>query len=208
MQVPRWPAHHCARTDAGPFHNNVREGTLTLKRVTKTARRALSVASEEVETLPADECDLSVLTDTFGFLIRACQVQAFRGFYQTLGNTGLTPGSYATLALIGANPGVRQGFVASLLAFREPNMARLVKELDEAGLITRQPLPHDRRATGLELTEKGREFMAGIQPRIAELEESYTQNLSAAERRTLMTLLKKVFRQGSDLDDTFEFHDH
>jgi DNA-binding MarR family transcriptional regulator len=166
------------------------------------------MASEEVQTLPADECNLSVLTDTFGFLIRACQVQAFRGFYEALGNTGLTPGSYATLALIGANRGVRQGFVASLLAFREPNMARLVKELGEAGLIARQPLPHDRRATGLELTEKGRAFMESIEPRIAELEDSYTENLSAAERKTLMTLLKKVYRRGSHLDDTFEFHDH
>lgn len=179
-----------------------------MKRVTKAARRTRSITVDEPQTLPADECDLSILTDTFGFLIRACQIQAFRGFYEALGDTGLTPGSYATLALIGANPGVRQGFVASLLAFREPNMVRLVKELTSAGLIVGKRLAHDRRATGLELTEKGQQFMNDIQERVVELERSYTQVLAPAERRNLMALLKTVFRQNSQLGDSFEFHDH
>lgn len=178
-----------------------------MKRVTKAARRTRSITADAPDSQPADECDLSILTDTFGFLVRACQIQAFRGFYEALGDTGLTPGSYATLALIGANPGVRQGFVASLLAFREPNMVRLVKELSGAGLIVGKRLPHDRRATGLELTAKGRKFMESIQGRVVELERSYTRDLSAAERKALMTLLKKVFRRNSQLGDSFEFHD-
>ncbi|CAN7799760.1 MarR family winged helix-turn-helix transcriptional regulator [Paraburkholderia hospita] len=178
-----------------------------MKRVTKAARRTRSIAVDEPNLLPTEECDLSILTDTFGFLVRACQIQAFRSFYATLGETGLTPGSYATLALIGANPGVRQGFVASLLAFREPNMVRLVKELTTAGLIVGKRLPHDGRATGLELTEKGQNFMDSIQERVAKLERSYTKDLSASERKTLMTLLKKVFRQSAGQDDSFEFHD-
>ncbi|HEM7850536.1 MarR family transcriptional regulator [Burkholderia multivorans] len=179
-----------------------------MKRVTRPVRRPRSVAVDESGATTADECDLSVLTDTFGFLIRACQLLAFRGFYEALGDTGLTPGSYATLALIGANPGVRQGFVASLLGFREPNMVRLMKELSSAGLVSRKALEHDRRATGLELTPKGRQFMEDIQERIDELERGYTQNLTAKERDTLMALLKKVFRQSTHQNDTFEFHDH
>ncbi|WP_053184450.1 MarR family winged helix-turn-helix transcriptional regulator [Pseudomonas thivervalensis] len=178
-----------------------------MKRVTKTVRRPRSIAAEEPDAVPAEACDLSVLTDTFGFLIRACQVQAFRGFYEILGETGLTPGSYATLALIGANPGVRQGFVASLLAFREPNMVRLVKELTAAGLVIGKRLPHDRRATGLELTEKGMTFMESIQERVIELENSYTEGLTTSERIMLMELLKKMFRQGSQRGESFEFHD-
>lgn len=178
-----------------------------MKRVTKPTRRAKSIGIDEPAAVPADQCDLSVLTDTYGFLVRACQIEAFRGFYEALGDTGLTPGSYATLALIGANPGVRQGFVASLLAFREPNMVRLVKELSNAGLITRTALAHDRRATGLELTEKGREFMDDVQLRVVELERSYTEGLTAAERKTLMALLKKILRQRSHRDNDIEFHD-
>lgn len=180
-----------------------------MKRVTKPARRTrLAVADEEPTLSPGDECDVSVLTDTFGFLVRACQIQAFRGFYEALGDTGLTPGSYATLALVEANPGVRQGFVASLLAFRESNMARLIKELASAGLVDRKPLAHDRRATGLELTEKGRQFMESIQDRIEELERSYTKGLTTTERETLMSLLKKVLKQNSHLDQSFDLHDH
>lgn len=179
-----------------------------MKRVTKSTKRAKSIGGIDEEAIPADQCDLSVLTDTYGFLVRACQIQAFRGFYEAFGDTGLTPGSYATLALISTNPGIRQGFVASLLAFREPNMVRLVKELSTAGLITRTVLEHDRRATGLELTEKGQQFMEGIQQRVSELERSYTADLTPAERETLMALLKKILRQNSQRDSDIEFHDH
>ncbi len=179
-----------------------------MKRVTKSTKRAKSIGIHAEAAIPADQCDLSVLTDTYGFLVRACQIQAFRGFFEAFGDTGLTPGSYATLALISTNPGIRQGFVASLLAFREPNMVRLVKELCQAGLITRTALAHDRRATGLELTEQGRQFMEGVQQRVNELERSYTADLTVAERDTLMALLKKLLRQKSHRDSDIEFHDH
>jgi DNA-binding MarR family transcriptional regulator len=177
-----------------------------LKRVTKAPRRIRSLAEKDTPN-PVDECDLSILTDTFGFLIRACQIQTFRGFYSTLGDTGLTPGSYATLAVVGANPGIRQGFVADLLAFREPNMVRLVKELTSAGLILGKRLPHDRRAMGLELTEQGRAFMDNINTQVMSLDDSYTQGLTVAERKTLMSLLKKVLKQGIFLKDSVEFHE-
>lgn len=154
-----------------------------------------------------DECDLSILTDTFGFMIRACQIQTFRGFYESLGDTGLTPGSYATLAIIGKNPGVRQGFVASLLGFRESNMVRLVKELTNSGLITGKRLDHDKRATGLELTPSGTEFMERINARALELDASYTAGLSDTERTTLMGLLHKVLKQRTTTDNSIEFHD-
>src|SRR5271170_7057621 len=105
-----------------------------------------------VDQLPAfgvNECDLSIVSGTVGFLIRTCQVQTFRSFYRAFRDTGLTPASYAALAIIGANPGVRQGFLANVLVFREPNMTTLVKELSAAGLVTRRPRSADKRALGL-----------------------------------------------------------
>ncbi|TWC63008.1 hypothetical protein FBY10_11527 [Pseudomonas sp. SJZ103] len=86
-------------------------------------------------------------------------------------------------------------------------MVRLVKELTAAGLVIGKRLPHDRRATGLELTEKGMTFMESIQERVIELENSYTEGLTRSERVMLMELLKKMFRQGSQRGESFEFHD-
>lgn len=177
-----------------------------MKRATKTPRRARSLAALPPSPA-ADECDLSILTDTYSYIVRACQIQTFKGFYRSFGEVGLTPGSYATLAIIGANPGVRQGFVAGLLGFREPNMVRLVKELTAADLIVARRLEHDKRAMGLELTEIGSTFMAEINVKVLELDASFTKSLTKAERETLMNLLQKVLKHNAGENSPIQFHD-
>ncbi|MBG6116385.1 MULTISPECIES: MarR family winged helix-turn-helix transcriptional regulator [unclassified Sphingobium] len=148
------------------------------------------------------------MSDTFGFLARAAQLQTFRAFYREFKDVGLTPPSYAALAIIGSNPGVRQGFVASLLGFREPNMTKLVKELTLAGLLDRVRREDDKRATGLELTEKGRIFVAEMNSRALELDQLYTQGLKKGERETLLRLLKTVLKNKAlEVAEIVEFHD-
>lgn len=177
-----------------------------VKRATKSPRLVRSL-THPASTSTLDECDLSILTDTYSYVVRACQIQTFKGFYENFNDVGLTPGSYATLAIIGANPGVRQGFVATLLGFREPNMVRLVKELVAADLIVARRSEHDKRAMGLELTPHGEHFMKDINARVLELDASFTQGLSAAERSMLMTLLQKVLKMNSAQDSPIQFHD-
>lgn len=164
----------------------------------RTARipsRRTSLANDGYSA-PAEECDLSVVSDTFGFLVRAAQVRAFQAFHQEFKDVGLTPASHAALAIISRNPGIRQGFVASLLTFREPNMTKLVKSLIAAGLLTKVRRPDDKRATGLELTEKGAAFMIDINERASKLDERFTAKLKKGERETLIRLLKTVLMNG------------
>jgi len=200
-----WTTRHRPPKKGLTSHDKSREGNL-LKRATKSPRRTRSL-TQAPESPLVDECDLSILTDTFSYVVRACQIQAFKGFYDTFNDTGLTPGSYATLAIIGANPGVRQGFVASLLGFRESNMVRLVKELIGADLIVGKRSEHDKRAMGLELTANGEEFMKGINARVVELDEYFTRGLTSSERKTLMSLLYKVLKQNATDDGSIRFHD-
>ena len=167
-------------------------------------RRSVAEAAKEIES---EECDLSIVSDTAAFLIRACQIQMFRGFYDEFADEGLTPGSYAALAIIDSNPGVRQGFVAGLLAFREPNMTKLVREFSAAGLVKRTRLAHDARATGLQLTPKGKRFVTAANERAIRLDHRFTDMLSAEQRTMLIDLLKQILRNSHFKETEIEFHE-
>lgn len=177
-----------------------------MRKAVLSSRPRRSVAEAPKETRP-EECDLSIVSDTVAFLIRACQIQMFRGFYEEFADVGLTPASYATLAIIDTNPGIRQGFVAGLLAFREPNMTKLVRELNAAGLVKRTRLAHDARATGLHLTPKGKKFVAEANERAIRLDHSYTDMLSAEQRAALIGMLKQILRGSRFKKDDIEFHE-
>lgn len=189
----------------GPEYHT-KDGLQGMKTARISSRRG-KLTDHELSSL-GEECDLSVVSDTFGFLIRAAQLQTFRKFHLEFKDTGLTPPSYAALAIVGANPGIRQGFVGSLLGFREPNMTKLVKELSAAGLLGRVRREQDKRATGLELTGKGFEFMTEMNCRAAKLDQLHTSSLSKPDRETLMRLLKSVLKNGyGQVADLVEFHD-
>ena len=51
----------------------------------------------------------------------------------------------------------------------------------------------DGRAVGLYLTETGAKLMADAERTATALEEDVTQKLSAAEKKTLMRLLQKIY---------------
>jgi DNA-binding MarR family transcriptional regulator len=53
--------------------------------------------------------------------------------------------------------------------------------------------PRDRRAMGLHLTEAGRKLARQAERTAAQLEAQATARLTAAESRTLIRLLRKVY---------------
>ena len=70
----------------------------------------------------------------------------------------------------------------------------MVGQLEKRGLIERLPHPHDRRAAGLHLTPDGEALVREAELRVSALEEEATSRLTAAERKTLMRLLQKIYR--------------
>ncbi len=68
---------------------------------------------------------------------------------------GLRMVTYSALVMIVENPGLRQSQLADALAIERPNLVVLLDELEDAGLITRDKVPTDRRAYALNPTLKG-----------------------------------------------------
>lgn len=72
------------------------------------------------------------------------------------------------------------------------SMTSLVDRLEEAGLVTRQPHPTDRRGVLLGLTEQGRRVIdAALKTRIARL-HALADRLSPAELQGLSDALRKL----------------
>ncbi|MFE1598052.1 MarR family winged helix-turn-helix transcriptional regulator [Methylobacterium sp. ID0610] len=77
---------------------------------------------------------------------------------------GLTEATALPLLLIGRLGGdPRQSALAEALGIEGPTLVRLLDQVEEAGLVTRQEDPTDRRAKVLRLTEAGRARVGAIE---------------------------------------------
>lgn len=68
----------------------------------------------------------------------------------------------------------------------------ILDRLEEAGLVTREQHPEDRRAIQVCLTGRGRDVAAKTSRLIAETNEAFLEGLDSDEREELRRLLKKV----------------
>lgn len=87
---------------------------------------------------------------------------------------------------------VRMGDLAQMLGVTARNVTTIVDGLEHEGLLARRPHPKDRRATLLELTEKGRAHIAQIHALHDAIAERFIAPLDAGERTELFRLLAKI----------------
>ncbi len=82
--------------------------------------------------------DLGPLGELTAFMVRLAQVQLYEAFFAEFGQRNIRPGQISILIAIGRNPGVRQGVLADALKIKWSNMAKIIRVLDEDGLIERR----------------------------------------------------------------------
>jgi len=86
------------------------------------------------------------------------------------------------------------GAVASLVLLTSGSTTYVVDKLVEGGLVVRRPCTEDRRALYVELTNKGRELIAGIFPQHAEAVRQAMDGLTPEEQQIASALLKRLGR--------------
>lgn len=98
---------------------------------------------------------------------------------------------------------IKPSLVATLLFQETQSITGILHRIETRGWVRRLPDPNDRRAVGLELTDKGREITAEI-VRISEelYEDMFGSVLTATEKRQVETTLKKVRALGFKLPET------
>ena len=155
-----------------------------------------SAGPNDAEPVGRDDVDLGASAELAGFMLRMSQLKLFESFFAHLGDEGVRPGEITILMAIGRNPGIRQGVLADALKIKWSNMAKIVRQLEDAGLLTRAVPPSDRRAVELFLTDKGRALSERLLPRLFASDRAAMANLSDSECRTLLALLHKLVGTG------------
>jgi DNA-binding MarR family transcriptional regulator len=109
-----------------------------------------------------------------------------------LESVGLTPALFGLLNLIRAREGANQQELGSAMGVDPSTMVSLIDDLESAGLAKRRPHPTDRRARAVGLTAKGRRVLEQGRNMAAQVEDDVLRGLTAAERRELLTLLRRA----------------
>ena len=137
----------------------------------------------------------SPLAGSPSFLVRLAQLRAFDEFHQQFAGLGVTPAGFTVLTLIVANPGVRPGAIAEELRVKPSNVAALVNALVAAGLVERTPDAAELRANLLHATKKGSAAWKDMDGSHREADARFAERLSAAERKQLVALLRKLLHR-------------
>jgi DNA-binding MarR family transcriptional regulator len=112
---------------------------------------------------------------------------------EALDSIGLTPPLFALLNVLGAREGAIQQELGSVMGIDPSTMVNLIDRLESAGLAKRRPHPKDRRAREVSITPKGRRLLQRARKLALETEDEVLRGLTAAERRELLSLLRRAF---------------
>ena len=114
---------------------------------------------------------------------------------------GLRLGQDHLLEALWEQDGRTPGEIAAATNVTTPAVTKATARMVEAGLITRLRDERDNRLVRLWLTDAGRALRVPVEAERRLLEETITENLTAAERKHLMSALTKIHRSASSLLD-------
>jgi len=139
--------------------------------------------------------------ETTGFaLAKVCK--AHRGRVGgMLAEVGLHVGQEMVLIELWQADGLRGGELACRLGVEPPTVTKMLRRLEDLGLLERRPDPADARSFRVYLTERGRTLEDPVMRRWERAEAQTFGVLDPAERRELGRLLRKVragFQAGKD----------
>ena len=140
-----------------------------------------------------EQVDTRYLESLVGYNARRATLVIMDAFFRHMATYGLRPADFSVLSLIAHNPGLTSRQLCSTLNIQPPNLVGMINQLQKRELITRRPHPRDGRAMGLHLTPAGKKMIAQAEATATELEADATARLSAAERKTLIQLLRKIY---------------
>lgn len=148
-------------------------------------------------SLPAvtavEQVDTTYLQTLLGYNARRAALTIIEGFLERMADFGLRPVDFSVMSVIHHNPGVTSRQLCAALNLLPPNLVGLIQSLEARGLIHRLPHPTDGRAMGLHPTPQGVALMVRAEQAATDLEVERSARLTAAQRKTLLELLQKIY---------------
>ncbi len=140
-----------------------------------------------------DQVDTSYLETLLGYNARRVSLTVIELFTQRMAAYDLSPVDFSILSLVVHNPGITSRQICGALALLPPNLVGKISIMEKRNLLARRSHPDDGRAIGLHLTDVGERLMLKAEKTATALEHEATSRLSAAEKKTLLKLLQKLY---------------
>ncbi len=139
--------------------------------------------------------DYGPLADWVGFNLRLAQAAAFQAFARTAKEIGSRPGRFATLVLIGRNPGISQTALSRANGRDKSTLTPVLNDLERRGLIKRQRTRSDQRVYRLTLTPAGRRLLHQLVACARRHERRLDRIIGSAEQPEFLRILKRIAAQ-------------
>ena len=136
--------------------------------------------------------DYGPLAEWVGFNLRMAQDASFQAFARLSQEIGVRPGRFATLTLIGTNPGISQTALSRANGRDKSTLTPLLADLVRRGLVRRTRTTKDRRAYRLTLTPRGEALLAQLTACARAHEEKLDRIIGARDRVRFLRTLRRL----------------
>jgi DNA-binding MarR family transcriptional regulator len=159
-----------------------------------TARRE-SNGSRLTAAAGSAEVDFGPLANWIGFHLRLAQNASFQAFAREASGIDLRPGRFATLMLIGRNPGISQTALSRANGRDKSSLTPVLNDLARRKLIRRLRAKDDRRSYRLMLTAAGENLLAKLTNCAARHERKLEETVGIADRARFLQVLKRLIAE-------------
>jgi MarR family transcriptional regulator for hemolysin len=123
-----------------------------------------------------------------------------------LADAGTTFSGWLVLAALNTGGPAIQKDLARTLEMIGPSIGERIDQLESDGLVVRSPVPSDRRATLVGLTDQGQELAERLQALMRETEAALTAGLSPGDVEATRRVLAHVSRRARELRADHQSH--
>jgi DNA-binding MarR family transcriptional regulator len=139
------------------------------------------LASKHSNNIPEIVMDAELVVRLRGVIPRLA-----RQFNETSTGAGLTPTQYSVLALVRVRGPLGLAELTELEGLNPTMLSRIVKVLDERGLIRRLPDPSDMRAARVEVTPEGARLHEQVREQRTQVLTEWLERLPAETAEQLL----------------------
>ena len=140
----------------------------------------------------AEPINFGPLAHWIGFNLRMAQEAAFQAFSRRSQEVGEGPGRFATLTLIGRNPGISQTALSLAAGRDKSSLTPVVEDLVRRGLVARNRMRDDRRTYRLNLTAAGKKTLAQLTRCARRHERNLDAIIGQRDRTRFIGILKRI----------------
>ncbi len=129
---------------------------------------------------------------TFNYLVAEISRLTTASFEARVRELGLSRAQWVLMAAVYRSEGTNQGQLAEQLGVAPISVGRMLDRMERDGWVRRVPVPGDRRARRVELTERSRRLRPRLRRLAAATEREALASLRPAERRAVLASLARI----------------